>query len=408
MAFQYPALALGSSQLRLLKPVSNANTRVLEFEVLEVARGDAPLYTAVSYTWGDGRPSEVIFLNGKKFHISVTLWSCLYYLCLHAKLARWTHVWADAICINQDSVAEKNAQVRLMDETYRRAACVSVWLGLVPGVERWTRNTLEPIRTFDVDLFDWADYMPELANRPYWSRCWVIQEFLLGGNVEIYCSRNRIDWLGFQELLEYRTNTNMVGDPDYIGAGNATIDSCAALPLVVGRHPDRHPEYLRPLYELLVEYRRSKSKDPRDRVFALLGLIPHDERTLLQIFFPDYSLSEEHVATIALAHVLFYNPSREPVTADSDGIFLGLGIESKASRRRLLKRAKDFDYVGCDGIRDFLAQMDEADFDERYSTGRGWEAEEDPSLGSGTARGKMIIPLAAIFGLGIWMYWRIK
>jgi hypothetical protein len=179
--------------------------------------------------------------------------------------------------------------------------------------------------------------MLDLANRPYLSRFWVIQEFLLGGNVEIYCSGNRVDWSRFKDLLEYETNTNLLGDVDYLGAGNAIADTCAALPLVVGRHPNKHPEFLRPLYELLVEHHRSKSKDPRDRVFALLGLTPHDERTFLQRLLPNYTMSEEHVATKALAHLLLNNPSGELVTADSDGLFLGLGIEGRATRRRLLK-----------------------------------------------------------------------
>lgn len=141
-----------------------------------------------------------------------------------------------------------------------------MWLGQVPvsGEEQWRSNTDEPIRTLDVESFEWMDCMSDLANLPYWSRFWVIQEFLLGGDVQIYCSGNQIDWLGFQELLEDETNTDLVGDTVYLGAGNATADSYAALPLVAGRHPDKHPEYLRPLHELLVEHHRSKSKDPRD------------------------------------------------------------------------------------------------------------------------------------------------
>jgi hypothetical protein len=52
--------------------------------------------------------------------------------------------------------------------------------------------------------------------------------------------------------------------------------------------------------------------------------------------------------------------------------------------------------------------MDRADFEERCGTDRDWEAEEDPTLGSGTARGVMIIPMATILGLGIWIYWHIR
>lgn len=88
------------------------------------------------------------------------------------------------------------------------------------------------------------------------------------------------------------------------------------------------------------------------------------------------------MATIALAHVLFFNPSRESVTADSDGLILGPGIERMASKRRFLKRAKDLDYIGCDGLGDcFLAELEQADFDERNGMDRDWEAEEYPTLG---------------------------
>jgi hypothetical protein len=144
MAFQYSALALDSNQLRVLKPVSNANKRILKFEILEVPRAKAPLllYTAVSYTWGDGEQSEIIFVNGKTFHISVTLWSCLYYLCLHEKIAIWTHIWVDAICINQKNGTEKTAQVRCnagRSTTYRRGlTCV----GLVGEAGTWSQRLL--------------------------------------------------------------------------------------------------------------------------------------------------------------------------------------------------------------------------------------------------------------------------
>jgi hypothetical protein len=115
-------------------------------------------------------------------------------------------------------------------------------------------------------------------------------------------------------------------------------------------------------------------------------------------------LSKEHVATIALAHVLFFNSGRELITANSDKLFLGLGIEPKASRRRLLKRAKDLYYVGCDGLGDFLAQIERVDFDERYgNTDRDWEAEEGPTPRSGMARGMVIIIIIATLGVGIWL-----
>ena len=38
-------------------------------------------------------------------------------------------LWIDAICINQANIQEKNHQVPLMADVYRRAEHVCVWLG---------------------------------------------------------------------------------------------------------------------------------------------------------------------------------------------------------------------------------------------------------------------------------------
>jgi hypothetical protein len=343
---------LGPTELRLLQPVS-ANQHALHFRVLSVPRAAAPPYTAASYTWGDGEASEVIYLNGRAFHVRRNLWSCLYYLSLGAQYAAWKYLWVDAICIDQTDDAERSAQVRLMDQTYRDAACVSVWLGLVTLPEEYRSGSPKhlPIKTVEADGFDWTDSIADLANRPYWSRFWVIQEFLLGRNVEICCSDNRIDWLEFQTRLCNEARIEQFSDEYDSNPRNDIPGSYGALPLIMGRHPDKHPETLQPLHNLLINHRRSKCKDPRDRVFALLGLIPPDERGALGRFFPDYAMTEDHVFIITLAHLTQFSSliwtqlNREPITPDSEELFLGLEVESKARRRKLLRRAKDFDYL---------------------------------------------------------------
>lgn len=37
--------------------------------------------------------------------------------------------WVDAICINQDDLEERSAQVQIMPQIYSKASCVIVWLG---------------------------------------------------------------------------------------------------------------------------------------------------------------------------------------------------------------------------------------------------------------------------------------
>ena len=89
-------------------------------------------YTALSYVWGAPHGTEEIFCDNKTLLITPNCEAVLralrggpYASCL----------WIDALCINQkddeESLAEKNHQVRLMGEVYRRAKLVLVWLGAV-------------------------------------------------------------------------------------------------------------------------------------------------------------------------------------------------------------------------------------------------------------------------------------
>jgi len=353
MDFAYGSI-LASSELRLLQPLAVDN-RVLRFKTRRVQRASKTPYTAISYTWGNEEATEVIYLDNRPFHVRPNLWSCLYYMAQAVENAPWDYVWADAICINQTNDAERSSQVRLMDQMYRDAVCVSVWLGLVtlPEEIRSYLPTKVPTMTLESDGFDWADSIVELSNRPYWSRVWVIQEFLLGKQVELYCSNSKVDWLYFQEMLAREAGIQQFYDADGDVPQGDRTKALAALPLVMGRHIDKHPEVLQPLYNLLIDHHKSNCKDPRDRVFALLGLIPTDERQFINIYFPDYSMTEDHVAIITLAHLTQFpalsrmQRSGVNITPDSEELFLGLGVESKPKRRKLLRRAKELDYLAA-------------------------------------------------------------
>ena len=355
MNFKHPILH--QDGLRLLRPLPIQKHR-LSFEMSSFRKTDVPRYTAVSYTWGEDAATECIYINGQPFPVRPNLLSCLYHLGQNRTVA-WTHLWVDALCIDQTNNVERAAQVRRMDTIYRNAFCVSVWLGLPPFTVPY-ENRYEPTPMFHDGDFDWFDSVQELANRPYWSRVWVIQEFLLGRDVNIYCGATWQSWVDFKDLLGYQTKGG-----DYL---QSTFDyskhesgSWAAWPLVTGRHPDRHPELPQPLYELLINHRNSQCKDPRDRVFALLGLMEADERQFLERFFPDYTMSEDDVVIIALSHVRQIN--LEYNGRDDRRLFLGLGVSCERRRKRLAKRAEKYDYLS-DVPPSVWFEYDEEDTDE--------------------------------------------
>ncbi|KAK7973450.1 hypothetical protein PG988_007584 [Apiospora saccharicola] len=181
--------------------------------------------------------------------------------------------------------------------------------------------------------------------------------FLLGRSVRVHCGNTSMEWVDFRDLV-YREED--FGHDTLLPDGNPPAvppNASAAVPLLMGRSINRLPEYPQALHILLVQHRHSMCKDPRDRIFALLGLVSEDERLFLGRVFPDYTLSEQHVMIITLAHLTQYMPLAADlgtVKPDSEELFRGLGVTSKAQRRQLLRRAAALDYIGCESRDDFV------------------------------------------------------
>ena len=375
---------IGRNEIRLLKPVSTSR-HSLAFSTLIIPRAAAPAYTAVSYTWGDREASEVILLDGRPFNVRVNLWSCLYYVGQAARSAALWYMWVDAICINQANSTEKNAQVGSMDEIYRNATCVSAWLGLVPMPDMFSPVPPEllPIKTLAIEHFDWSDNIKDLANRPYWYRSWVVQEFLLGRDVELCCSDTRMKWDDFQGLLCREAGVQQFGEV-YSTSSIPSVSKTRqyrALPLVMARHPDKHPEMLQTLSDLIIDHQGTICKDPRDRIFALLGLLKNDERAALARFFPDYAMPMDHVLVITLAHLnqmswlenSRYNTGK--ITARSNRVFRGLGVGSSEERKKLLTRAQRIDYLDPDVTGAWISQ--ELAFQDEMDEYQGEDPEDE-------------------------------
>lgn len=380
----YVYSALGSDELRVLKPLRGRTPEDLCFNIRHVPRSRAPPYTAVSYACGDGKATETIHINGKPFLVRLNLWSCLYFLTRPVRRAisprehvmdaspvrlipldwpfrevRWTHIWVDAICIDQNNDAERSIQVRSMNLTYSLAHTVSIWLGLVPAAPSALDSQS---KTFDDERLDWRASIENIMKRPYWHRLWVVQEFRLGRNIEFCCSGNRIGWELFHDFLIkkfgnlYGSLAASYGPDPYDKLASGGISNLAAIPLFVARESDDHTPWERSeaLHHLLVRHRDARCKDPRDRVFALLSLVDPEEQAALSQFFPDYSLSHERVVVITLAHLIRHPVKR--IGEDSNGLFQGLGVTSPQEIRRLLELAKKFNYTD---VRDIAAEEKE-------------------------------------------------
>ncbi|RKU47064.1 hypothetical protein DL546_009005 [Coniochaeta pulveracea] len=83
-------------------------------------------YTALSYVWGDASQIATVHLAGRAVKITATLGAALRDMRDETRPRR---IWADALCIDQSNIPERNAQVTLMALIYRVAHHTVVYLG---------------------------------------------------------------------------------------------------------------------------------------------------------------------------------------------------------------------------------------------------------------------------------------
>ncbi|KAK1639695.1 heterokaryon incompatibility protein-domain-containing protein [Colletotrichum phormii] len=213
----YEPLDAGKSEIRLLEHVSFSGQPSLRLS--SVSLDEKPAYTALSYVWGDASITEPILLNGQGFHATKNLFNALQHLQDHwidtfpSRHPQGFRVWVDALCINQQDVAERNQQVQLMRRIYSSAELVFSWLGEDDEEIGAAFETINLV-AHEMDKVDWpqlivADIGPEtdwhsnqswksvwtLFNLPYWFRVWVVQEIVLAEKLILLSGTSSVDWI---------------------------------------------------------------------------------------------------------------------------------------------------------------------------------------------------------------------
>jgi hypothetical protein len=127
---KYEPLNKSLQEIRLAKLLPNRRGDPPSLELIHVIidQSKSYNYSPVSYTWGvpsDKMVSDfgavndpyIILLNGCNFRITSNLYSFL----KHVQVKDGdddTFLWIDAICVDQNDIAEPNSQVQLMHLIY--------------------------------------------------------------------------------------------------------------------------------------------------------------------------------------------------------------------------------------------------------------------------------------------------
>lgn len=282
--YQYKPLRCGlGHEIRLVVLFAGEPLEDLSCDITTVNLADRPSYEAVSYTWanskGDVSLTSEIRCGGTTIAITKNCEAALRRLRLQGRNRR---LWIDAICINQNDTEEKNHQVRLMSTIYSNAAQVLSYLGVEPAQ---VTNQLRRVINFLQDK-TWSisnepsgkENLLTFLGLPYFDRVWIMQEVGLAQLVTLVIGEYEVRWTG-----------------DVI---SRTLNLCSQIglnpPSVLRWTPSSRPEEQNDILAVLCKSRNCSARDPRDKIYALLGLT--DLRFSSQ--FPvDYSLTHLEVFT---------------------------------------------------------------------------------------------------------------
>ena len=212
--------------------------------------------------------------------------------CLRQK--RTTNAWIDAICINQEDIAERNAQVARMGDTFRKATGTAIYVGhLSRKWELLTLPTINEMMTIPDALYE------DLVSCAWFTRTWIVQEvmlsrrlfFLIGGRrLDLAVVERHVHEKNLSETCPYVLKMYMELSHEY---GKLPTFNSFLRPDDPRRSAENHFELNHwRLREVLVATQSFQYLDPRERLFAILPLFA---QPLPKPLVLDYSKTVEQV-----------------------------------------------------------------------------------------------------------------
>ena len=345
MATGYPydtiPLDPNQEQIRLLHfkvSTKTQNPDPLSCTMRQVSlKQDVPEYFAVSYAWGDASNRKEIEIDGHIVSVPENAYLALRCLCNHKRRSRIQRMfskntleislWMDAICIDQSNLNERSQQVAMMGDVYSTATEVLIWIATDNGKVKQTIATIERVvnrcgkdnkqfstkqedpydeETKEFTVVQYGDAIePRRVKRPHltdeqelllnniysarwFTRLWIVQEVLLAKKTTCYYGACSIS------LWKILFTAVWLQHGRYLPQKDAVRGIAAATRLyylnLASYSGDNHLSVLSVAPDM-------DCSDPKDKVFALLGLLRSKERPTPGPFAdikPDYkkSLSE--------------------------------------------------------------------------------------------------------------------
>ena len=332
--YEYSALDEEASEIRLmtLLPGRFGDDVLITLETVTLTKEHTPQYEALSYAWGSKEKSKAISVKARitegskslsllgrsrqrrleaRNHRTIYVTEDLATALPHLRKENMPRVfWIDAICVNQQDIAERGHQVKRMAAVFSMASRVIVWLGpesqnstlALRGIDRlgsqlrvdWATRYITlvsagEIITRFVDPFDdgtWKS-VGDLLNRPWFDRLWIWQEVRLAREAYLLCGNEGVPWESVRKVILHLQQSTYV--PERIVH---LVHRCFRISGYRGH------EYS-DLKGVLSSARSASCSDPRDKIFAVLSLAHESQTRGIDV---DYSKPAEAIFRDLVLH----------------------------------------------------------------------------------------------------------
>jgi hypothetical protein len=300
--YQYTAIH-STDRIRLLKIGRKRPFQEMECQLVEIGLSESDEYEAVSYVWGDPARVQSILVDSRRLPITKSAYDIL--------RRRWSTgrerlIWIDQVCINQDDGDEKAAQVQLMRRIYKGAKRVTAFLGHTEDAHlveslfaelhfrkkglRYSFEALKKLYQSEPKTEQW-NAMAKFFGNPWFQRVWIVQEATSAKVLHLFYGDIVLDWVYMSRAVDVMFSQHMFEafTPSVGPCSDERRDALIGITnvdTVLSFRGEVDYEETFSLSRVLQRCACFESTDPRDNVYALLGLTRDNSR---DVIIPDYS-----------------------------------------------------------------------------------------------------------------------
>ncbi|KAJ5261074.1 HET-domain-containing protein [Penicillium angulare] len=272
-------------------------------------------YEALSYCWGNDKGLPAIICNGARMNVSRSLKRAL-------KDLRYTDrpriLWADAVCINQGDLLEKESQVNLMGDIYRHAQRTIIHMHMTidtMSVGRFFPVLQELHRLYQcllageidlVTIVDADELTPKGLDVASEFQLTISQEVALAQNVSVSYNGHEFEWDLFKEAIVMKSVILLEEKKAKLPTSLYDVFVLQLIAMRENFQKESAAQHF-DLLSLLHYTRVFNSTNPLDKVYGILGLTNSDLGSMN--LRPNYTRRPEDLYVDVALEVLKTSPS---------------------------------------------------------------------------------------------------